>query len=105
MMTAKNNLYAYTMILALIGLFRSRFDATNRFASYMSRTSFGLYVVHYSLVASVGYALKVHTSLPPLVIYAILLVAVLAGSPLLYEVLRRIPFVRWCAFGEREKPS
>ena len=105
MMTAKNNLYAYTMILALIGLFRSRFDFTSRFASYMSRSSFGLYVVHYALVASVGYALKVHTTLPPMAIYTILFVAVLAGSPLLYEVLRRIPLVRWCAFGENRKQA
>ena len=103
MMTAKNNLYAYTMILALIGVFRSRFDFTSRFASYMSRSSFGLYIVHYSLVASVGYALKAHTTLPPMAIYTILCVAVLAGSPLLYEVLRRIPLVRWCAFGEKRK--
>ncbi len=103
MVTVKNNLYAYSMILALVGLFRSRFDFTSRFASYMSRASFGLYIVHYSLVASVGYALKVHTTLPPIAIYTILFVAVLAGSPLLYEVLRRIPFVRWCTFGEKQK--
>ena len=103
MMTIKNNLYAYAMILALLGVFRSRFDDTSCFASYMSRSSFGLYVVHYSLVASIGYALKVHTTLPPLAIYAILFIAVLVGSPLLYEVLRRIPIVNWCAFGEKQK--
>lgn len=101
MVTVKNNLYAYLMILALIGIFRSRFDFTNRFASYMSRSSFGLYIVHYALVASVGYTLKVYTTLPPLAIYAILFVVVMAGSPLLYEILRRIPFVRWCIFGEK----
>ena len=31
-----------------------------------------------------------------------LTVAVFTISPLLYEVLHRIPFVRWCVFGEKK---
>jgi hypothetical protein len=34
--------------------------------------------------------------------YAILAVAVFTLSPLLYEILRRIPFVRWAVFGEKK---
>ena len=33
--------------------------------------------------------------------YIILTVAVFTLSPLLYEILHRIPFVRWCVFGEK----
>jgi hypothetical protein len=32
--------------------------------------------------------------------YLILTVAVFTLSPLIYEVIRRIPFVRWCVLGE-----
>lgn len=96
-----NNLYAYTAILALMGIFKSHYDATNRFADYMTRSSFGIYVVHYIIVVVLGYTLKSATSLPPVAIYAILLLSVVVGSPLLYEILRRIPIVRWCIFGIR----
>ena len=34
--------------------------------------------------------------------YLILTVAVFTLSPLIYETLRRIPFVRWCVLGEKE---
>ncbi len=34
--------------------------------------------------------------------YLILTVAVFTLSPLLYEVIRRIPFVRWCVLGEKK---
>ena len=47
--------------------------------------------------------MKVHTALPPVAIYAILTVAVLTLSPLLYEILRRIPFIRWCVLGEKKQ--
>ena len=65
----------------------------------MTRSSFGLYIVHYLVVASLGYMMKIYTALPPVAMYAILTVAVLAGSVLLYEVLSRIPFICWCVFG------
>ena len=52
-------------------------------------------------MASLGYMMKVHTQLPPPAMYAILTAAVFTLSPLLYELLRRIPFVRWAVLGEK----
>lgn len=94
-----NNLYAYLMILAMLGCFKTWFDRTGKFASYMSRSSFGIYIVHYTIIASLGYTLKMYTALPAFVIYVIMLIAVLLLSPALYELLRRIPLVRWCVLG------
>ena len=68
----------------------------------MARSSFGLYIVHYLVIASFGYMLKQYTQLPPLAMYAILTVAVFALSPLIYEIIRRIPFVRWAVLGEKK---
>ena len=94
-----NNLYAWLMMLAMMGCFMAWFDRTNRFADYMTRSSFGIYLVHYLVVASLGYMMKTYTALPPFAMYVILFVAVLLLSPLIYEIVRRIPFVRWCVLG------
>ena len=51
------------------------------------------------MIASLGYMMKFYTQLTPMAIYAILTVAVFTLSPLLYELLRRIPFLRWCVLG------
>jgi surface polysaccharide O-acyltransferase-like enzyme len=94
-------LYGWLACLALMGWFQAKFDYTGKFASYMTRSSFGLYIVHYLVVASLGYMMKQYTPLPPVAIYLILTVAVFTLSPLLYELLHRIPFIRWCVFGEK----
>lgn len=97
-----NCIYGWLMCLAMMGWFSAKFDRTGKFAGYMTRTSYGLYIVHYLVVASIGIMLKMYTQLPPWSIYIILTVAVFTLSPLLYEVLRRIPFVRWAVFGEKK---
>ncbi|MBP5709058.1 MAG: acyltransferase [Bacteroidales bacterium] len=97
-----NNLYAWLMILAMLGCFKAWFDRTNSFATYMSRSSFGIYVVHYLVIVSLGYMMKVYTTLSPFAIYIILLITVLTISPLLYEIIRHIPFVRWCVLGVKK---
>ena len=94
-----NCLYGWLMCLALMGWFQACFNRTGRFAGYMTRSSFGFYIVHYLVVASLGYMMKTYTQLPSVAIYLILTVAVFTLSPLLYELLRRIPVVKWCVFG------
>ena len=98
-----NCLYGWMMCLAMMGWFKARFNRTGQFAGYMTRSSFGLYIVHYLVIASLGYMMKIYTALPPVAIYLILAVAVFTLSPLLYEILRRIPFVRWCVVGEKKR--
>ena len=99
--TPLNNIYGWLMCLAMMGWFKCRFDGTGHIATYMTRSSYGIYIVHYLIVNSLGYTLKVCTAMPPICMYLILTVAVFTLSPLLYEVLRRIPFLRWCVLGER----
>ena len=94
-----NIIYGWLMCLALMGWFNAKYDYTGKFASYMTRSSFGLYIVHYLVIAGLGSALYEYSQLPPVVIYLLLTIAVFTLSPLLYEVLRRIPVVRWCVLG------
>ena len=96
-----NCLYGWMACLAMMAWFKARFDRTGAFAGYMTRSSFGLYIVHYLVIASLGYMMKTYTQLPPLAMYVILTVAVFTLSPLIYEVVRRIPVVRWCVLGEK----
>ena len=98
-----NCIYGWTACLAMMGWFKARFDRTGPFESYMTRASFGIYIVHYLVIASLGYMMKQYTELPPLAMYVILTIAVYTLSPLLYELLRHIPFVRWCVLGEGKR--
>ena len=97
-----NCLYGWLMCLAMMGWFKAKFNRTGAFAGYMTRSSFGIYIVHYLVIVSLGYMMKVHTSLAPWMMYVILFFAVMLLSPAIYEVLKRIPFVRWCVFGEKK---
>ena len=98
-----NCLYGWMMCLGMMAWFKARFDRTGKFAAYMTRSSYGLYIVHYLVIASFGYMMKVHTTLPPYAMYAILTAAVFSLSPILYEILRSIPFIRWAVLGEKKK--
>ena len=98
-----NCLYGWLACIALMGWFAARFDRTAAFAGWMTRSSYGLYIIHYAVIASFGYMMKTYTQLPPWSMYVILTVAVFTLSPLLYELLHRIPFVRWCIFGEKKR--
>ena len=69
----------------------------------MNRSSYGFYVLHYSILVSFGYMLKVYTQMPAWLIYIALAAAVFTLTPLLYELLRRIPFLRWAVLGEKHK--
>jgi len=96
-----NCIYGWFMCLAMMGWFHARFDCTSGFADYMTRSSYGIYIVHYLPIASIGYMMKVYTTFPPVAMYLILLIAVFVLSPLLNEIIRRIPIVRWCVLGEK----
>ena len=96
-----NCLYGWLMCLGMMAWFRSCHDRTGKFAGYMTRSSYGIYIVHYLVIASFGYMMKIYTPLPPAAQYAILTAAVFTLSPLIYEVLKRIPIIRLCVLGER----
>lgn len=96
-----NCLYGWLMCLGMMAWFRACHDRTGKFAGHMTRSSYGVYIVHYLVIASFGYMIKIYTPLPPAAQYAILTAAVFTLSPLIYEVLKRIPIIRLCVLGER----
>ena len=97
-----NCLYGWLMCLAKMGWFKARFDCTGAFAGYMTRNSFGLYILHYLVVASFGYMMKIYTTWEPWVMYVILTVLVMTVPFALNEFIKRIPFIRWCVLGMKK---
>ena len=98
-----NCLYGWLMCLAMMGWFKAKFDRTGAFAGYMTRNSFGVYIVHYLVIAALGYMMKMYTNLAPWMMYAILFVAVMTIPFVLNEIIKRIPFVRWCVLGIKKE--
>ena len=95
-----NNIYGWLMCLAMMGWFKNRFDRTGKLASYMTRSSYGIYIMHYLIIVTVGTVLKQNTGSSPVFCYLMLTIAVFTLSPLLYEIIRRISLLRWCVLGE-----
>ena len=97
------NAYLWLMVLALLATGRAWWDKTSAFADYMTRSEFGIYVVHYIIALYACWALKTFTALPPACDYLLSCAAVLLISPAAYELLRRIPVIRWLLFGIKQR--
>lgn len=97
------NIYAWLMILAVLGVFKARFDHTDRFADYMTKRNFGFYVLHYPPMVLIAYFITTRLQLPMLLNY----IAVLAGEiillPVLYEIVSRIPVINVLLLGKKKK--
>lgn len=111
------NFYAWYMTLAILGYGKLYLDKepkqflnSNRkisffgkLSNYMIKNSFGIYVVHYLLCLGPGYYLKFHTNLRMELIYLIDFLTTFLLSPLIFEILKRIPIIRYINFGIREE--
>lgn len=92
------NLFCWAMVLAMIGGFKRWADRSTPTTQYLSSSSYGVYIVHMTVCTAICLALK-QTTLPIWSIYLIAIATTYIGSFLLWEVMRRIPFIRWCVFG------
>lgn len=97
------NAYAWLMVLGILGSAKKYCDRQNGFSAYMTKISFGLYVLHYTFIAIPCYYLKEKTALPMWAVYPAALLIVFVCTPLWYEVMRRIPVIRCLVLGIRKK--
>ena len=98
--------YGWMAILAIFAVMKRWGDRTNAFADWMTKKSFGLYVFHYLTLAAVAYWMHKYTKLTALPSYLICAVAAFAGGWLMYEIVSRIPVLRWCVLGiKKEKKN
>ncbi|MBS5520781.1 MAG: acyltransferase [Clostridiales bacterium] len=97
------NLYLWAAVLALLGCARKYFNFENPLTKYMSKSSFSIYILHYPVLTLVCYALTYHLSLAAGWNYLIALAAELAASFVLYEIIRRVPVLRFLILGMKKK--
>ena len=96
--------YGWIACLAILASMKKWGNKISGFAEFMSKRSFGLYVFHYLPLSATAYILHEYTSVPALTCYLLTALAAFLGSLMLYEVISRIPFLRWCVLGiKREK--
>lgn len=96
--------YGWTACLAILASMKKWGNSKSGFTEFMSKRSFGLYVFHYLPLSATAYILHKYTSVPALPSYLLIALAAFLGSLVLYEVISRIPFLRWCVLGiKREK--
>ncbi len=94
------NFYAWIATLAALGCFKARFSGVSRFSAYMSRASYGVYVLHYLFALAACWVIR-RTALPAPAAYPLAVAAAFAGSLGCWEVFRRVPVVRFAVLGIR----
>lgn len=99
------NIFAWWAVLAMLGCFKAWAGRMSAFGRYMTRSSYGIYIVHYLPLLFLAWTLKNHTALPAWAVYAVMLVAAFPVSVAIYETLRRIPLVRWAVLGMKASPQ
>lgn len=98
--------YAWISCLAILGFMKKYGNGASGFTAFMSKRSFGLYVFHYLPLSATAYILHKYISVPALPSYLLTALAAFLGSFVLYEVIVRIPFLRWCVLGiKKEKKN
>ena len=94
------NMYAWFGTLGLLAFMKKWGDFHNGFSDWMCRKSWGLYVFHYLGIAISSWYIKMYLpQMPVFFVSLLVLVSGIAGALLLYEIISRIPVLRWCVLG------
>ena len=95
--------YGWMMCLAVIGCMKRWVDKSGSISQFLAAKSFGLYVFHYLALSVCAYLLTEYTKLPGAVIYLCTALSAFFGAWLLYEIISRIPVLRWCILGIKKE--
>ena len=91
--------YAWSACLAILGSAYKWYNRKTEFSAFMTKRSYGLYVFHYLPLSASAYLLTKYADLPPVLIYLTVLICGFAGGLIMYEIMSRIPFIRWAVLG------
>lgn len=97
------NVYAWTATLAILGFAKRYVDRPTRFATFLARTSFGLYVFHMFFVYAATLLSARFCDVPEPLEIALVAAASFAGSYATYFVVRRVPGLRFLVLGWRRR--
>ena len=93
------NLYLWVMILGIMGFGKAHLEFDNKVMRFLKNRSFGLYVLHYPVTLCSAYIIITYFNIPMVYVYILVLLATVIVSLICYEILKRIPGVRFILFG------
>ena len=98
--------YCWITILAILAFMKKYGDRENKVTRWMCEKSWGIYVFHYLPLAMTAYYLTEYVpGLPAGIVYLAVGISAFAGALLLYEIISRIPVIRWCVLGLRSRKN
>lgn len=97
------NLYLWIVILAVIGCSRKYFNQQTVFTQYMTKSSFGIYILHYPVLIVTCYILHYYFDFPAIWNYVIALIIEIVMTFAVYEVIKRLPVLRYFVLGITNK--
>lgn len=95
------NLYLWVVILAVLGCGKRYWNRETAFSHYMTRASFGVYILHYPVLIVTCYVLCTYFAFPAIWNYSLALIVELIVTFAMYEIVKRIPVIRWLVLGVR----
>lgn len=91
--------YAWFACMAVLGGMAKYADFENKFTSFMTKKSWGLYVFHYLGISMVAIRLVKPGFISAVPAYLLSTIAAFAVAFVLYEIISRIPVYRWMVLG------
>ena len=91
--------YAWVSCLTILGIGKKFFNKEYQFTVIMRKKSYGIYIFHYLFLSSSAYYLHEYTKLYPVFHYIIVSLCSFIGSILLFNIMSKIPFIRWSVLG------
>lgn len=93
--------YLWVVILAVMGFAKKHLNKETAFTKYMSKISYGLLIVHYPILIFLCVVIP-PLGLPVILNHLLIIVLEIALSFVVYQLLSRIPIIRYCIFGYRK---
>lgn len=97
--------FAWVTCLALLGCFKRWGNRSGPAGRLAAQKSFGLYVFHYLSLSAAGLFLTRCTGLSAGPVYLLSTLAAFGGGLALFELIRRVPGLRWCVLGLKGGPK
>lgn len=97
--------YCWLGILAMLAVGKRFLDRTSGIGNWMNQKAWGLYMFHYLPISMVAFYLREAGFGNAFLSYFLCLIAGFWGAILLYEVIRKIPVLRWFVLGIRKEKT
>ncbi len=90
----------WLMLVGMMGFGKRYLDRTSRTQKYLAEGSYPVYILHQTVIVIIAFYV-VQLAVPQLVQWVVLLIAAVAGTFALYEIVRRVGVLRFL-FGMRQ---